>query len=571
MSDLLRMIRFLIRPTADTRSVRGQVAGVLIAGALSGLASAGLLIQINRAISHANDLTMGLIWTFVGLCLLLPLARFVSQVLLARLTQGTLRELRMSLAQRILSAPLRQLEEIGPHRMMASLTDDTSTLREVLGSLPLLFMHLTVVVVCLVYLGWISGWLLLIVIGFLGLGVVSYRLAMLRAVPFFRRVQAGSDRLMKSFRGLTDGTKELKLHQPRRLAFLRQLLDTTLAIQRDNMSGIVIHAGANSWGQILSFLLIATIFFLYVAQKNVSREALTGTVLVILYMRTPLDIILQMIPSLSRASIAMQRIKQIGDLLSHSEIADQDLPIAEGPAEWRSLRLAGVTHSYRREADESSFLLGPIDLEITAGELIFLVGGNGSGKTTLAKLILGLYLPEAGEILFDGKPVTDETRESYRRCFTAVFSDFFLFESLLGFEPGAQIDDHARGYLQKLHLDKKVEVKDGKLSTTALSQGQRKRLALLTAYLEDRPIFLFDEWAADQDPYFKEIFYLELLPELKARKKTVIVISHDDRYYDVADRILKIENGQLRYDGDNGGYLASLSAGPLRQLANDRH
>jgi putative ATP-binding cassette transporter len=70
----------------------------------------------------------------------------------------------------------------------------------------------------------------------------------------------------------------------------------------------------------------------------------------------------------------------------------------------------------------------------------------------------------------------------------------------------------------------------------------------LTAYLEDRPIYVFDEWAADQDPQFKEIFYFELLARLKAAGKTAIVISHDDRYYHVADRVVKLNYGLIEFD-----------------------
>ncbi|HEV2735919.1 MAG TPA: ATP-binding cassette domain-containing protein, partial [Longimicrobiaceae bacterium] len=199
------------------------------------------------------------------------------------------------------------------------------------------------------------------------------------------------------------------------------------------------------------------------------------------------------------------------------------------------------------------FTLGAIDLRVWQGETLFLVGGNGSGKTTLAKLLLGLYAPEEGELRFGGRPVTDADRADYVHQFAAVFSDFYLFESLLGME-SPELDALASRYLSKLHLEHKVRVEGGKLSTTALSQGQRKRLALLTAYLEDRPIYLFDEWAADQDPVFKEVFYLELLPELKARGKTVIVISHDDHYYGVADRIIKLDYGRIEYDGSPAGF-----------------
>jgi len=192
-------------------------------------------------------------------------------------------------------------------------------------------------------------------------------------------------------------------------------------------------------------------------------------------------------------------------------------------------------------------VLGPINLVFQPGELVFLVGGNGSGKSTLAKLITGLYPPETGEIRLDGEPITDENRDDYRQLFSAVFSDFYLFESLLGLHT-TNLDARAKAYLAELHLDHKVKVRNGDLSTTALSQGQRKRLALLTAYLEDRPFYVFDEWASDQDPLFKEIFYTQLLPELKARGKTALIITHDEKFFHLADRTIKLDYGRLVYE-----------------------
>jgi putative ATP-binding cassette transporter len=214
---------------------------------------------------------------------------------------------------------------------------------------------------------------------------------------------------------------------------------------------------------------------------------------------------------------------------------------------WNQLTLAGVMHTYRNEKDNSSFTLGPIDLTLHSGELTFVTGGNGSGKTTLIKLIAGLYTPEEGLIKLDGVPINDENRDHYRQHFSAVFSDFFLFESLLGLE-SQELDQKARDYLVQLQLDHKVKVEQGVLSTIDLSQGQRKRLALLTAFLEDRPIYIFDEWAADQDPFFRDVFYLNLLPELQARGKTILVISHDDRYYHLGNRLIKLDYGQLERD-----------------------
>ncbi len=251
------------------------------------------------------------------------------------------------------------------------------------------------------------------------------------------------------------------------------------------------------------------------------------------------------LPLLTRAGIALQKIESLG--LSLSSRAEVSSVPPEVNYSWQRLELKGVTYPYRTEQEESSFILGSIDLTLHPRELVFIVGGNGSGKSTLAKLITGLYIPKTGEIELDGQPINQQNREWYRQYFSVVFSDFYLFERLLGLD-NTHLDTQAQDYLRQLQLDHKVKVKNGKLSTTALSQGQRKRLTLLTAYLEDRPIYLFDEWAADQDPVFKEIFYTQFLPKLRDRGKTVLVISHDDHYFHLADRIVKLDYGQVEFD-----------------------
>jgi putative pyoverdin transport system ATP-binding/permease protein len=198
-------------------------------------------------------------------------------------------------------------------------------------------------------------------------------------------------------------------------------------------------------------------------------------------------------------------------------------------------------------ADENGFALGPISLSLQPGELLFIIGGNGSGKSTLAKLITGLYAPQSGSIELNGKPVTQDNVEWYRQHFSAVFSDFYLFDSYLGFDRDT-LDVEVSDYLKQLQLSHKVSVKDGVLSTTNLSQGQRKRLALLETYLENRPVYVFDEWASDQEPKFRELFYKQMLPELKRQHKIVIVITHDDRYFHLADHVMKLDYGKIEFD-----------------------
>jgi putative pyoverdin transport system ATP-binding/permease protein len=288
------------------------------------------------------------------------------------------------------------------------------------------------------------------------------------------------------------------------------------------------------------------VVFIVAGRLETTTGIITGFTLALLYLMTPLQVLMNSVPSLTRANIAVANVHDLGLNLTRSE-EQQEIPgISAAPIHepFARLDLAGVTYSYRQEDSEDEFTLGPIDMDVRGGEMLFVTGGNGSGKTTLAKLLAGLYKPDAGIISYNGVAIDDTTRDSYRQCFSAVFSDFFLFDSLLGLD-SPDLDQRAYSYLKSLRLDHKVRVQQGVLSTTELSQGQRKRLALLTACLEDRPIYFFDEWAADQDPIFKEIFYRSILPGLKARGKTIIVISHDDRYYDVPDRILHLESGRI--------------------------
>jgi putative ATP-binding cassette transporter len=525
-----------------------MVVLVALTGMISGVINIALLALMNNALNRTQATSGAAILTFALLCILLPLFRFISEYLLIHLSAGAVFELRMQLSRSILAAPLRLLEELGTHRLLATLTDDMPMISNALSSSPLICMHLAIVAGSLVYLGWLSPVGLLWVLIFITVGVFIYQALMMKALRYFRLTREGLDVLFKNFRALTEGTKELKLHRHRRESFLTNELEATAAsIRRHNITGNIIYAADRSWGQVLVFVLMGLLLFLGPDFIEIDRTILTGFVLTLLFLTTPLEVILNILPALSRATVAVEKVEALGLSLTAATTEVETLLDAEQKMPMVRLDLDGLIHSYYREREEESFALGPIDLTFKAGDLVFLVGGNGSGKTTLLKLITGLYVPQGGEIRLNGQVINDQTRDFYRQHFSVVFSDFFLFETLLGLET-KELDEQARRFLEQLQLDHKVQVKDGVLSTTELSQGQRKRLALLTAFLEDRALYVFDEWAADQDPHFKEIFYLQLLPELKARGKTVIITSHDDHYYHVADRIIKLDYGKIDSD-----------------------
>lgn len=529
------------------RTCRGMMVLTTLTALVSGACNAALIAVLSKAVGSFGSAAgvTRLMWAFIALGVGKLVTNYISQAMLANFSQGATAALRRDLIRKILSVPLRNLEEIGTSRVLVGLTDDVLNITQALLAIPLVSVNVAMLLGGAVYLGWLSWQILLGIVALIVLGAFGYRLIVASAFRYLTLARDEEDKLFRYFRAVTDGIKELKLHRSRRGVFLTQNIQSTTEIfHRHNVSAECRFILAQSWSHLLYFALIGLIIFLVPSFIRLNPQTLTGFVITTLSLMGPMAGVLSSLSLFGRANVALRKVEELG--VSLTDHSTEDCPTDEPEPElsFERLELRGVVHSYHREQDDSHFVLGPINLSFRPGELVFLVGGNGSGKSTLAKLITGLYVPEGGEIRLDGEVINNRSRDNYRQLFSAVFADFYLFDNLLGLKR-PELDAEAGEYLEQLHLRHKVQIKDGVLSTTAVSQGQRKRLALLTAYLEDRPFYLFDEWASDQDPCFKNVFYTQLLPDLKARGKTILVITHDDKYFDVADRIVKLDYGKL--------------------------
>ncbi len=543
----MNLIYFLLR------SSWGMVAIAIATGFLSGGSSAGLIALISHTASrNLSSSFISIIWAFIGLAIVALVTSIISQVMLIRLSQNAVLQLRMRLSRQILSSELSHLERLGSPRLLATLTEDVQAVADGVYQMPFLFMNLAIVLGCVVYITWLSWIVLVMVAGLAVVAIASCKWLLNRGEKLLALARDDQDVLFKDFRTITEGIKELKLHYKRRQVFLDKKLKSTATTYRlHNVGGLTFFAITTSWGQLVFFFAMGFVIFALPKILTLNSQTLSSYILTLTYLMLPMDNIISKLPELSKASIALQKIESLG--LSLASRAETSTAPAIVKTSWHSLQLKHVTHTYHTAEEDNSFILGPIDLTIYPKELVFIVGGNGSGKSTLAKLITGLYIPETGEIRLDEELISEQNREWYRQHFSVVFADFYLFDELWGLE-NSDLDYQVQDYLKLLQLEHKVKVKNGKLSTTSLSQGQRKRLALLTAYIENRPIYLFDEWAADQDPAFKEIFYTELLPKLREQGKTVLAISHDDRYFHLADRIIKLEYGQIEFDKNHLHY-----------------
>ncbi|MGF1571380.1 MAG: cyclic peptide export ABC transporter [Nodosilinea sp.] len=524
-----------------------SVAVAIVAGMVSGGCSARLIALINTAL--AQNSPPSLIAPFIGLAVIALATGSLSQFLLIDLAQNSVYQLRLRLSQRILAAPLSQLEQLGPNQLLAVLTEDVQAISNTVFVIPFLCIDIAVVGGCLLYLGWLSGWVFGAVIIFLLVAVTLVQLLITYAYRYINLARQEVDRLFQHFRSLTEGIKQLKLHAARRQAFFDDDLTVSAAAsQRYQKTAYKFAAVATGGGQLLFFGLIGLLLFGVPYLSPSAQPVLPAYILTLTYLLGPLENLIQQLPSLANANVSIQKVNTMG--LTLAEKAEVSSVVRQPPLlSWGTLRLNQVSYTYASGDADHAFSVGPISLTFNAGEIVFIVGGNGCGKSTLAKLITGLYPPEFGDLWLDDQPITEANLEWYRQHFSVIFSDFYLFERLISAE-ALTLDHQAQHYLKKLELDQKVLVRAGHLSTTALSQGQRKRLALLAAYLEDRPIYLFDEWAADQDPIFREIFYTQLLGELKQQGKTVLVISHDNHYFALADRLITLDQGQVESDTD---------------------
>ena len=530
-----------------------QVAIAIFTGLVSGGTTARLIALINKAISdgfQSSNTFSDLAWQFPTFALIVVVNSIISQVLLINLSQEAVYQLRLRLSRGILSSQLRHLEKLGTSRLLATLTEDVATLTSTVYAIPFICVDIAIIIGCLVYLSFLSSTVFTFTVGFVMIAVGSIQLLINRAQGYLIRGRDEQDRLLKHFRAITEGIKELKLHSARRQEFFDSELQHSAAICRDqNSAALLTFSVSTGVGNLLFFLLVGLLLFALPRIAAISPGILSAYILTVTYLMLPMQSILDKLQALSKATVALQKIERMGLVLAGNKenyIEAKKVDIKT----FSKIELKQVVHAYPGEDKESRFSLGPVDLSFKPGEIVFIVGGNGSGKSTLAKLITGLYIPEAGEIVLDDKTITDDNREWYRQHFSVIFSDYYLFEKLLGMSKPA-LDEQAQEYLRQLKIAHKVTIENGKLSTTDLSQGQRKRLALLTAYLENRPIYLFDEWASDQDPMFRDIFYKEILVNLKKRNKTVLVISHDDHYFHLADRIIKLDYGKIEYDKVN--------------------
>lgn len=531
------------------RTSRWDAITGILAGTAAGLATSGFAWILQSVIAHRGEQWPRYAASFAGCWLAYGAGAVLADNRLTRVAQRAVRELRLSLARRILAVPLPVLER-EQHRIFPVLIEDVAAISHAAERLPTVISGLVTVIGCFVLLTVVSWQLSAACLLLVLLAVGGYVLPLHRFEKHLARWRADWDGISTLLDAIVRGHKELLLDDRKRSVFFDRHLEPLCRRQETELTRAnTWETLVKRWGELLLLLGVGVLLFTLPLHGWATHEQFGRFLFIALFMLAPLSNLVGFSTYLSRVALAMDRAGQIGVLLGTENAGAPPIPASAVPAADPSavrFGLHGVSYRHARD-DEAPFDLGPVSLEFDRAEIVFICGGNGSGKTTLLKLICGLYPPAQGELVSAGLKIDGASLAAHRRRFGVIFSDFYLFESLLGYE-NAPADEAAR-LLREVHLENQVSIgPDGAFSSTKLSQGQRKRLALVATLLEDKPVYVFDEWAADQDPEFRRWFYERILPGLRARGKLVLAITHDDAFYPTADRIVRLSEARIVAD-----------------------
>ncbi|MGH1491267.1 MAG: cyclic peptide export ABC transporter [Acidimicrobiales bacterium] len=553
----MRIVAFVLR------NDRGPLLLATVASLAAGFASAGLMGFIGGQFVRQDLIGPLEVVGFLALMVFSLAAGLTARWILVRLVGRRTLGLQMELARRLVATDLPTIEKTGTARLFAVLTDDARAVSDAMMRIPDLIISSALIVGSFAYLSWLSPVAVSVLFAVAIPVILLYRRFHGRVLRLLKRFFSLRDERYQQYQALTEGAKELQVNGKLRERFLnRDMTDKGEEFRHSQESVIMAHEVANSWSQTAYFIFVFALLVL-IRGEVVESDILGAYALIALYVRSAMMQLTAVIPVWTQANEALGRIESIGladDPNPSGEVpatpgldpaadSGSDSPRHETATENQDVVIVGkdLTFTYPAGEGAYNFELGPVDFELRSGELIFITGGNGSGKTTLMKLLCALYEPTGGTLTYNGEAVSSlDDRNAYRDQLSVLFADSYLFEELIGLSDTSQAGTElANQLLAELDLTEKVSVDRGQLSTAKLSTGERRRLALLGAFVSDKPVYAFDEWAANQDPVFKRVFYRTLLPELRRRGKLVVVISHDDGFFDGADRVLHLTDGKL--------------------------
>jgi putative ATP-binding cassette transporter len=542
--DIMKILKYLEEYDAPITTIGFMTA-------LSGIANAMILAIINTAaemVSNNNLQAQYFLLYFIVFVLYVYTQRFaLSQTVVA--IEKFIRKVRVRIADKIRSAELHFIENSERGDMYTRLTQDSNIISQSGLLLITAAQSGMVLVFSFLYLAWLSPLSFLMTIVFISSSVFIYLFYEKNISKQLHIATQKEAKFFEYFSHLLDGFKELKMNRQKSDDLFDHIDTLSQETEKLKVNVGLQQVTTLMFSRMSFYLLLAILVFIVPSFHESHTDEIYKISTTILFIIGPIGMLVSSLPTLSQSNVALENLNELETQLDEViiEVYSQQQPIVSDG--FKEIQLDKATFSYQDRHGKPLFSIGPINLSIEKGEMVFIVGGNGSGKSTLLKLLTGLYYPTAGSLDLNRDHIDRNQYASYRELFAIIFTDFHLFDKLYGL---SEIDDkEVKGLLRLMQLEKKTKYRQGEFTQLDLSTGQKKRLAFVAAILENKPIYIFDELAADQDPQFRKYFYEAILPDLKQQGKTIIAVTHDDKYFHIADRVLKMEYGQL-VDYDEG-------------------
>ena len=540
----MRLIRFIEKET--TKPYKQIILIVTIAGIANSLLL-GIINHATQAVADNEDLSQYFLLYMLTFALFLYGQWYAFERAIITI-EDAIYNVRIRLTRKIQQVELLFMEEKGSNFLYARFTKSDALISQAIPQITGAAQMSVLLIFSFLYLAYISPLSFLISMASIIISVFVFLSRTKYIKALLQEVQKKEVNYFKSISHLINGFKEVKINQQKGEDILQNI-----ASQSSEIEKIKIEVGRQEsrlWGhgRILVYTLLPILIFVVPSITEIHSESIYKISSTILFITGPIAILINTMPILNRVHLSIDELVKLEEEMDSAtgDMGDEASMNSNFVfSDFEKISVNDVSFSYPDSypSKGSGFLAGPFDEDILKGELLFIVGGNGSGKSTFIKLITGLYYPAKGEICVDSNRIDKTNYPALRNLFSAIYTDFHLFDKFYGVK---NIDASIVNYwLKKMKMEDKVEYSNGGFTRTSLSTGQRKRLAFIAAMLEDKPILVLDEFAADQDPQFRKYFYETLLPELKLMGKTVIAVTHDDHYFHVADRLLKMEEGRM--------------------------
>jgi len=520
-----------------------QVLYLLLYALPNTILSFCIIYIINNALAGKEAFLkdyLGLV--FISILVYTYLLNIVFQKKLNKYSFNLLYNNEKQLFKKMLQTPLSVLERLGSQRFFTAVEDIRT-----FSFLPYTVTHtvnsLLMLILCLIYMFTLSVFAALIVVGLIVLVAASYFLVMNSMSKQVSRLREYNDDYYKYVDDVMKGFKELQL------SFFRKenLMNRFLIPNRDEAGKLdfkinYVFLSINLISQYGLYFVIAMILFVIPELGLLTRDNVIAYVIIILFISGPINNLINLQQMYTRFIVANKRIKAF---ISDFEVKNEESKPVQEISKFESIEFQNIVFTHGN-SEESNFSLGPINLDITKGETIFIIGGNGSGKSTFINMLTGLYTPTEGELILN-KTRGNDIKSKLQHSISAVFTNNHIFSH--NYEDySIEGNKEYKRLLKIMQLDKVVTDDKEDSARRNFSKGQSKRMSLIFALLENKPILVLDEWAADQDPHFRKFFYEELIPKFKKEGKTIIAVTHDDAYFHQADRILKFDYGQIVKD-----------------------